>query len=241
MIKGKAKRPTAQWDITANRFVGFIDIMGFKDLVARNSHDSIYKMMLKTTDAVRANQSVFGVDYESDNYDMNIIMMTYSDSIMIYSKDDSSSSLENFIGAISSLAEDLFIEEIPHKGAVAHGTMTLDFGKSIFFGQPLIDAYLLQEELSFYGIVIHATAEYKGGLKNDESVYEYLCPFKSGIGKHLTILPSTFVNDPYDVKEFKKLMKSVSRLGRKTSGSLRKYIDNTEKYLDSANTELVKK
>jgi hypothetical protein len=33
--------------------------------------------------------------------------------------------------------------------------MTLDYEKSIFFGQPLVDAFLLQDELKFYGIVVH--------------------------------------------------------------------------------------
>lgn len=38
------------WQITTNRFVGFIDIMGFKDMVARSSHEDIYDMMKKIND-----------------------------------------------------------------------------------------------------------------------------------------------------------------------------------------------
>lgn len=208
------------WNITANRFVGFIDIMGFKDIVARNSHDKIYKMMLKVSDAMRTNESIFGIDNEGN--EINIRMMTYSDSIMIYSKDDSPSSLDNFITAISSLADDLFFEEIPHKGAVAFGTMTLDFQKSIFFGQPLIDAYLLQEELNFYGIAVHSSAEYKRGFRSGQSVMEYNCPFKNGTGMHYTILPFTFIGGVEDVT-YESLLKKVTRLKIKTSGALRKY------------------
>jgi len=33
------------WNLTDKRFVCFLDIMGFKDLVMRNSHDEIYKML----------------------------------------------------------------------------------------------------------------------------------------------------------------------------------------------------
>ena len=35
----------ADWEITTDRYVAFIDIMGFKDMVARSTHDEIYQMM----------------------------------------------------------------------------------------------------------------------------------------------------------------------------------------------------
>lgn len=230
--KTKSKeKENLPWEITTNRFVGIIDIMGFKDLVARNSHETVYEMMKKVSKAMEVNLSVFSVDYDSDNFDINIMMMTYSDSIMIYSRDDSESSQENFIASISALSEDLFKDGIPHKGGVAFGKMTLDFANSIFFGQPLIDAYLLQEELNLYGIVAHPTAEFKNEFYEDETVIEYNCPFKTGSAKHFTILPSTFFTDPFNVDEFEILYKSVSSLRINTSGGLRKYIDNTLTYL----------
>jgi hypothetical protein len=243
MAKKKTKTPEqTPWEITSERFVGFIDIMGFKDMVARNSNDTIYKMMRKVSDALRASQSVFGVDYDTDDengFDINIIMMTYSDSIMIYSRDTSESSLENFLGAIGSLTEDLFKDEIPHKGAVARGIMTIDFEHSIFFGQPLIDAYLLSEELSFYGIVAHASIQYTTDFMTDISVCEYNCPFKNGTAKHFTVLPATFFSDPYEEERFNELIESISRLSIKTSGALRKYIDNTVAYYNSENLRRV--
>ncbi|HQW68725.1 MAG TPA: hypothetical protein PLH25_03590 [Flavobacterium sp.] len=240
MTKDKNKK-NVPWEITANRFVGIMDIMGFKDLVARNNHETVYEMMKKVSNAMKVNQSVFSVDYDSDNFDINIIMMTYSDSIMIYSRDDSQSSQENFIASISALSEDLFKDGIPHKGGVAFGKMTLDFENSIFFGQPLIDAYLLQEELNLYGIVAHPTAEFKNEFYDDETVIEYNCPFKTGNAKHYTILPSTFFTDPFDIKEFEILHKSVSALRVNTSGGLRKYIDNTLSYLTYSKDIYLKK
>jgi hypothetical protein len=229
------------WEITTNRFVGIMDIMGFKDLVARNNHETVYEMMKKVSNAMRVNQSVFSVDYESDNFDINIIMMTYSDSIMIYSRDDSESSQENFTASISALSEDLFKNGIPHKGGVAFGKMTLDFENSIFFGQPLIDAYILQEELNLYGIVAHPTAEFKNEFYNDETVIEYNCPFKTGNAKHFTILPSTFFDDTFNLEEFDNLYQSVSDLRINTSGGLRKYIDNTLSYLTYSKEVYLKK
>jgi len=38
-----------EWNPTCNRFVGFFDIMGFKDMVFRNSHAD----MMEKMDAIR--------------------------------------------------------------------------------------------------------------------------------------------------------------------------------------------
>jgi hypothetical protein len=216
--------------------------MGFKDLVARNSHDRIYELMKKVSEAIQSTKAHFSMVRNKDGKEEVLVTMTmYSDSIMVYSKDASYDSLSCFVGTIASLTDDLFLEKIPHKGAVAYGKMTLDFNNSIFFGQPLIDAYLLQEELNFYGIVAHASIEYKSGFKTDLSVYNYLCPFKNGAAHHYTIAPITFFSPLFSDKEYNILVKSISNLGMKTSGSLRKYIGNTTLYVDFLRTEIKKR
>lgn len=232
LMAEKKKIIQTPWKITADRFVGFIDIMGFKDIVARTNHQAVYEMMKKVSKTLELNRQYHSVNYTKDGIDVNVYMTMYSDSIMVYSRDNSETSLDNFIGCMSALSEDLFEDEIPHKGAIAYGTITLDFKNSIFFGQPLIDAYLLQDELKFYGLVVHSSAEYFKGFTSDELVIQYDCPFKNGTAKHITILPGIFIADPFNEKEYLKYIQSVSRLKIKTSGSLRKYIDNTLAYLE---------
>lgn len=223
------------WAITCNRYVGYIDIMGFKDLVLKHTHAEIYKMMKKIEDCQNLNENV-----QWGKIEKKLVATTnYSDSIMIYSKDNSFDSLKAFSCTISGIIDDLLSEKIPFKGAIAFGTMTLDIDKSIFFGQPLIDSYLLQEELYFYGVVVHATAE-KEILKNKSNTEKlfftnYLCPLKTGSSYHWTIHPLTAdhtCNDKEFIAEYKKLKSSVNKLRFRTSGHLRKYIDNTEQYLE---------
>jgi hypothetical protein len=234
MIKGKTKRQSIResWTISDYRFVCYIDIMGFKNLVQRNSHDRIYRMMKKVSEALNNTEAAFSTDTENEFDDVSITMTTYSDSIMMYSKDNSEENLLNFLSAVGSLIEDLFLAEIPFRGAVAYGMMTLDFKNSIFFGRPLIDAYLLSEELSFYGVVVHASAESKMGLKESNAIIEYMCPFKTGASQHYTIIPSMDI-----LNQFDKLEGSVNLLRKKTSGGLRKYIDNTIQYLQTVKKE----
>jgi hypothetical protein len=227
------------WPITANRFVAYIDIMGFKDMVARMSHLEIYEIMKK----IEFTKSLYAkIDWQKDK--INLVKTTnYSDSIMIYSKDESYDAAYSFLATVSAIETDLLQEGIPHKGAVAFGQMTLDWGKSIFFGQSLIDAYQLQEELYFYGIIIHASAE--GIIESQklmDFVHNYLCPLKNGYSKHLTVeplLPSS--KDPQYQKNVDDLFDSIKKLRYKTSGHLRQYIDNTEKYLKSVHDNDLKR
>jgi hypothetical protein len=223
-----------KWKPTTNRYVVYIDIMGFKDLVVRNRHQKIYGMMKSITESMNATQEVFGRTSKDDN---NLLMMTYSDSIIIYSEDDSLESQKNIIDGTANLLDFIISDNIPFRGAMAFGNMTLDIENSIFFGQPLIDAYLLSEELAFYGIVVHATAEYKKGVTNNSSICTYPCIFKNGTASHMTIAPITFIVEKNPDIAGKKLRTSVSRLGINSSGSVRKYIDNTLKYLDYLKSE----
>lgn len=219
------------WGITCKRFVAFIDIMGFKDLIARNTHEDIYSLMKKMHDRRKAAESIPWGQAAS----ILVTTTSYSDSIIMYSKDDSYDSMYSLICAVSALTNDLLIEGIPHKGAVAFGIITLDHKNSIFFGQPLIDAYLLQEEINFYGIIAHGTAEEEinSHKKRIPFTKYHLCPFKGGYSNHLAIHPiylDTSTPDKYE-NQRQGLFESINKFRFKTSGHLRKYIDNTDEYL----------
>ena len=218
------------WEITTNRFVGFIDIMGFKDMVARSSHEEIYVMMKKINDFQKFSTSIkWNINEENPQL---VKTTTYSDSIMVYSLDGSNESLNSFICTISALIHDLFAEGIPFKGSIAYGMMTIDMERSIFFGQPLIDSYLLQEEMKFYGIIVHGTAQRI--IENSTGIpfyIPYLCPLKNGNSVHLTIAPIYWTVKGYEDRN-RKLTNSLRKMRYKTSGSIRKYIDLTEEYLE---------
>lgn len=220
------------WFVTTKRYVVVIDIMGFKDFVLRNTHDHVYNMMKNLNAKKKASENI-----KWHEIDSKLVKTTnYSDSIMIYSKDGSLDSLTALVNTTASFTYGLFLEGIPHKGALAYGTMTLDISNSIYFGQPLIDAFLLQEELIFYGIVIHATAEIE--IRNTKPVLgflsSYLCPFKNGAAKHLTIRPMfSIILNPESKTQKDLLDEAIKKLRYQTSGSLRKYIDVTENYLNT--------
>jgi hypothetical protein len=232
-IQKKEVSTKTSWSITCNRYVAYIDVMGFKDMVVRTSHGEIYKMMK----SIESSKSLVLNTRWTGKISKLVTTTTYSDSIMLYSKDESNDALDDLITSVSALVYELFLNGIPHKGSIAYGKMTLDKKNSIFFGQPLIDAYLLQEELNFYGIIIHASAEKKMKRKkyncNMSFVQDYLCPLKNGSSNHLTVYPIFVPSDQKFKKQAADLIDSMKELRYKTSGYLRRYIDNTELYLNS--------
>src|SRR5208337_694959 len=99
------------WPITCNRYVAYIDIIGFKDMVARTPHNNIYEMMKKIENNKRHSENISwgGVDSKL------VKSTTYSDSLMIYSKDESHNSLDHLICTVASISYNLLIDCIPHK------------------------------------------------------------------------------------------------------------------------------
>jgi hypothetical protein len=220
------------WTVTCNRYVAFLDIMGFKDMVTRMTHDEVYEMMKKID---KSRKHVENVDWLKTKLFL-AKSTTYSDSIIVYSKDESYEAFDFLVSTVAGLTNYLFLEGVPHKGALAFGMMTLDTENSIYFGQPLIDAYILQEEINFYGVLMHASVEQELSTKTKKMpmfTKHYLCPLKSGNANHYTIYPlyATQKNSPKYEADYTKLIDSINKLRLKTSGHLRKYIDNTEIYL----------
>lgn len=221
--KGQKKYSVSNngWETTTDRFVCYIDIMGFKNWVERGNHDDIYKK-LKQISTVKSTLETG-----------EIKIISFSDSIVVLSKTKSQFSFEQFISVLWFLKDSLFQNQIPFKGAISFGKMTVDFDNDIFFGQPLIDAYLLQDELLLYGIVFDAEIEnylYEGEFEKrpDAGIpisykSSFLCPFKNGNARHFILKGAEHENDT----AHELFLINANSFRFKTSGHLRKYIDNT--------------
>ncbi len=72
------------WPITSNRFVVFLDIMGFKDFVARKSHDDVYDMMLSLFGSKSYIAERFKGSIEPTFIDKELYTASFSDSIVLF-------------------------------------------------------------------------------------------------------------------------------------------------------------
>lgn len=139
--------------LTCNRFVAFLDIMGFKDRVARNDHQEI----LNELEVFQSNIS----QYVSYHREANVQLALFSDSILIYSQNDTIESMHALADITSHIMMYAILQDkpIPLRGAIAAGQMTCNQTKQLYFGQALIDAYLLEENVKYYGVLVHHSAE----------------------------------------------------------------------------------
>jgi len=233
-----------RWKVTDNRFVVFLDLLGFKDLVMRSSHDEIYKMLIYITDKRKIVEEIKDSD-ELEKSDVELYSVTFSDSIVIFSKNDSVSHFEIISSVTSYFFAKLIEKSIPIKGAIAYGEISINKSSQIFFGQPIIDSFLLEEDLSYMGIVAHNTIDkYISKLKSDESklitnMYykEIPTPFKYGNLSHLNLDWYRFLIESYakrddDISYSEFTKQTICEFKKQTSGGPRKYVDNTLKVID---------
>src|ERR1700722_13337814 len=113
------------WAITTNRIVAFFDIMGFKDMVFRKSHEDVVKLLdeiyegreaLEKGNNLEGNIGRFG---ETKSY-------TFSDSIIFFSKGDTVEDFSKIVLDCSVVLEVALHLQIPIKGAVSYGKITVN-------------------------------------------------------------------------------------------------------------------
>jgi hypothetical protein len=215
-----------EWEKTNYRFIAFLDIMGFKNLVNSSTHEHVIMQMEKISIiAKKINSTEFrGTDSKT---------AIFSDSILIISKNDTVESAIKLMLDTSYLVGKAFELGIPLKGSIAYGKFTADFDNSLFIGQPLIDAYILQEELYLYSVVFHNTfeaflynKEYDGKkFYENKRWYKYLTPLKNGMTNHYHLNWAFYVTDTKDEK--KEYQNYVLNFYNTVSGKTRTYVDNT--------------
>ena len=210
---------SVRWITTTKRFVAYLDIMGFKDIVARNTHQSIYKRLCSLASTV----------YES-KYN-NVYASIFSDSIVVFSRNQSRKSWCEFIKVVSVIVNHSFLDGFGIKGAIAFGTITIDTEKQLFFGQPLIDAYLLEEDLCYFGVILHHTAEKQVCLRTCEKpMIELPTKLKSGVVTHINLAWPAFYKEIS--KAHAKPLELMNKFKTTMSGSPRRYLDNTIEFIN---------
>lgn len=207
--------------ITRSRFVAFLDILGFKDRVARSTHTQV----LNTLQSLQKKISESMESHKGEGLQISL----FSDSIVIFSKNDSSKSLISLSNVTLNIMRFAIGEKIPIKGAIAKGEITCDTTKQLFFGQALIDAFQLQDSTKYYGVVVHHSAE-----EDAKALPHYFQDAEAYIERsrihHYELLWHRFDSENLQ----KEIQNSLSLLRNSVSGEPRKYIDNTMSIIKSS-------
>jgi hypothetical protein len=230
-----AKKPV--WNNTCNRFVAFLDIMGFKDMVLRTNAKKLHTTLcslVKDFEPIKEYEKYMREknNPNTEGYKSIVKIVLFSDSIVLVSYDDSRKSAYGIMIFIQWIVNRAIAKGIPLKGALAYGVQTADFKKSLHFGQPLIDAFELQKELKLYGVVLHHTVEkqlwelFKSDLDSKyyimrQYISNYNTPMKSGNISHY------LVDWTVDFENIEDAQNVFIELYNNVSGKPRQYVDNT--------------
>ena len=234
---GSTKTP--YWQDTTDRFVGFFDLLGFKNFVFRNEHATVKKRMESLNQIlteIRQNEEVTlskpgFTGSPKDHQDIDNVAVRpiiFSDSILLVSSDSSAASANKLLAVSGWLISRCMIRGIAMKGALAFGQQTADFDRSLYFGQPLIDAYELQDEFLAYGAILHCSMEQFARKCDLNQYFKFLEPFdvplKGGIVKH------QLVDWTHPLTKRECALQHVESFYDSVSGTARKYVDNTASY-----------
>lgn len=92
----------------------------------------------------------------------------------------------------------------------------------------MIDAYLLEENIHYYGILVHHTAE-SAVSKLDETLFKDIkAPLKSGKIAHYEL--SWYADENNELANIYAALKNIRQT---VSDAPRKYIDNTVEVIDT--------
>jgi hypothetical protein len=129
--------------IRKSGFVALLDVLGFSERVLRDalgSLDAYIETVLRIT---------------APNRGLGTIL--FSDTVVVYSFDDSDDSFHAIIGVYSNLLHDLTLAGVAVRGAVSHGDFVRSEHNShgtVLAGRPIIDAHHYESRLQWIGIML---------------------------------------------------------------------------------------
>jgi hypothetical protein len=225
------------WQIECNRFVAYIDILGFKELVLNNS----FEYLIDKFSIINNDTLLFSSPKFFDGKKIVCLHSIYfSDTIYIFSSNDSIISFKHFLLALYYYTNCLLFNNIPFTGAISHGNAYIDIEKNIFFGKPIIDSYILGEQVNYIGLVAHNSIDkYLSLFKSndisdivDNYLFQAKTPLKCGSITHnnlywFNIFDIETRDDLCLDMEMKNSIDAIEDFFMTSSGSPRRYFDNT--------------
>ncbi len=211
-----------------------MDILGFKDLVLRSNHKEIYDLLSKISELRNQIDNIGEENKKKRFRDAEVYTVSFSDSIVIFSKSNTVEDFDQFSYTVGWLFSSAIKQGVPLKCGMAYGEISVNKSSQIYFGQPIIDAYLMEEEVNYFGAVAHNSLEkfYNDNeqeIRDFKHVYkEILTPLKCGNISHLNLnwMKLLLTENTSDLKSY------ISKFKNHVSGSPRRYIDNTLTVID---------
>lgn len=220
------KKTYPQWSEGVDRLLLYADIMGFKNRVLSTSHEKLKERLTAFRNQWQAKMSPLQIkDY--------LRFVQFSDSILIVANGTDEKMFNLITKASVCLMHTALEHGFPIKGVLSQGKFSFDRDNELYFGRPLVDAALLHDELKYYGIVVHHTAEHTVKQYQSDSNPFSNTPIALDGGEtshfHLAwnLLDTTY--KPNNITD--KCNEWLNAIEEMVSGRPRIYVDKTRKIL----------
>lgn len=153
-IKVKKQRliEKPDWNEDVPRLILYADFMGFKNRVFSTNHGKLKDLLVKFNESWHRKLQPL-----QSGGDLKFVQ--FSDSILVVANGTNSKMFNLITKAAVCMMHEALKINFGIKGVIAQGTFSFDESSGLYFGRPLVDAYLLHEEIKYYGIVVHHSAE----------------------------------------------------------------------------------
>lgn len=219
------------WGRNAERFVLYLDIMGFKDRVSRTDHQILRNQLIDFSKKWKTKIKPL----ETNEH---IKYAQFSDSIIVTTDKTEQKQLNLITRTAIIIMQEALKLGFPIKGALSCGKFSFEESEELYFGQPLVDAFLLEEKVFYYGVVVHNTAEkkVKQASSRCKDFYSKIdIPLKDGSVNHYQ-LNWNMMNELNDTENITDIaIKWLESIEEQVSGRPRVYIQNTRKVLSNIN------
>ena len=142
------------WNPEHEKMVLVLDIMGFKNMMSNLSYEDVYLKLYKIFTSFSHLKNM-----QWDLFADKFWVEFFSDTIFIISSDCSDATVTMLNMIVSQILWAALKLGIVFKGAYAEGKIVVDRENHICFGQPIIDAYLLEENQAWFGIACHKSVK----------------------------------------------------------------------------------
>ena len=217
-------------------YILYADIMGFKDRVMRTDHPVLEKDF---EDLITGLADWFVPNKKAQTFKVSF----FSDSILVVDV-DTEKGFNRISKAAAGLMQVSLKHKFPLKGVLSKGNFTYKEDKQMFFGRALVDAFLLQEQVYYYGIVAHHSVEkdinlYANGWEekdngNRKGINPYILspvPLKSGNITHYHLAYNLISSKRETGKEIDQTHRNIiswlEQISGTVSGNPRIYVDKT--------------
>lgn len=222
----KKSKKYPSWSDSEERLLLYADIMGFKNRVLTLSHEQLKRQLSSFRSDWQKKMEPFKIkDY--------LRFVQFSDSILIVVNGTDEKMFNLLTKASVCLMHTALEHGFPLKGVISQGKFSFDSENELYFGRPLVDAALLHDELKYYGIVVHHSAEHTVKLFQSDSNPYSNTPISLDGGEtshfHLAWNLLNISYKPENITE--KCNEWLSKIEESVSGRPRIYVDKTRKIL----------